>query len=193
MDDQSYSPIFDVTRALRMLLEHQVQKLLSTAVVTLHPPGGELPDGPGLNLYLYRVAENVAGRNQPWRGDRRHAAGTTPSLGLTLSYLLTPLAASTADTTGAGDDAHKYLGMAMMTLHENPVLTRIHIAGFDSDVALPAYFQDSFENITIALQQLSVDELSKITAPLSNPFRLSVAYDVSLVELVPTRASAVRG
>jgi hypothetical protein len=194
VDERSYTPIFEVTRGLRALLHSQLLSIMPNAVVTLRPPGGELSSGPGLNLYLYRVVESPAGRNQAWRGDRQHPAGTTPSLALVLSYLLTPLGPAPLDETpDGGDDAHKYLGVAMMTLHENPVLTRTHLPGFDADSVLPSYFRDSFETVGVVLQQLSLDELSKIAAPLSHPYRLSVAYEVSLVELTPTRAAAVRG
>jgi hypothetical protein len=194
MDVRTYSPIYDVTQGLRMLIHSQLLLIAGNAMVTLRPPGGALPASPGVNLYLYRVTESPAARNQAWRGDRQTPAGTAPALSLVLSYLLTPFAPELEDANAAtGDDAHKYLGVAMKTLHENPVLTRTHIPGFDADAVLPDYFRDSYETLGIALQQLTIDELSKIAAPTTHPFRLSVAYEVSLVQLVPSRAAAVRG
>ena len=51
---------------------------------------------------------------------------------------------------------------------------------------LPGFLLDSYEQIKITLVPVSIDELSKIWATINQPYRLSVAYEVSLVELAPT-------
>src|SRR5258708_30603260 len=79
------------------------------------------------------------------------------------------------------------LGVAMMTLNENPVLTQTHIPGFDADLVFPQYVLDSFETVKVRLLHTSLEELSKIWATINQPYRLSVAYEVSLVELTPSR------
>src|SRR5258708_17097713 len=85
------------------------------------------------------------------------------------------------------------MGWAIMTLNENPVLTQTHIPGFHADLVFPQYVLDSFETVKVRLLHTSLDELSKIWATINQPYRLSVAYEVSLVELSPDVPPPVNG
>lgn len=181
----SFEAINDVTKALGQLVESQIKQRVTAAVVTLLPPGDTLPEQTGVNLYLYRVAESPHARNDPWRGDRTHPPTDRPPLGLQLQYLLTPLGKTSDATAIAGDVAHTMLGVAMLTLHEHSILNNTHIVGFDADTALSSHLRDSYEQIKVTLSSVSVEDLSKIWATINTPYRLSVAYEVSLVELVP--------
>jgi hypothetical protein len=176
-----------------MLLHNELVKVSASAVVTLLPPGDSLPTASGVNLYLYRVFESPFTKNQPWPGDRTTPASNLPALGLQLFYLLTPLGTRPDDNSfQLGDDAHTMLGSAMIALHENPILNNVHIPplgsspGFDADTVLPAFLLNSYEQIKIILAPIGIDELSKIWATINQPYRLSVAYEISLVELTPT-------
>jgi hypothetical protein len=191
----SNSAIKDVTQALQMLLLSQLGPISgSKAQVSLLPPGEKLPGGLGVNLYLYRIMESPFTKNEPWPGDKNTPPSALPALGLELSYLLTPFApAPDPAAAPAGDDAHTMLGAAMLVLHENPILNRVHITGFDADNVLSPALLNSFEQIKIRLATTSLEELSKIWATINQPYRLSVAYDVSLVELTPTAAPPVSG
>jgi hypothetical protein len=182
----SLTAINDVTRALRMLLFSQLKPVSSSAVVTLHPPGTALPDASGVNLYLYRVIESPATKNRNWPGNRMTAAANAPVLALELSYLLTPLGKKPDDSvTDQGDDAHAMLGVAMATLARYPVLNDVHLPDFDADAVLSPALLASFERIKVTLMPTDIETLSKIWATINQPYRLSIAYDVSLVELVP--------
>jgi hypothetical protein len=190
----SFAALNEVTRALRMLLHSQLVQASASAVVTLLPPGENLPAVSGVNLYLYRVVESPSSKNRPWPGDRVTPASARPALGLDLSYLLTPLGTRPDDASfQVGDDAHTMLGVAMLTLQENPVLNDVHIPGFDADAVLPAFLLNGFEQIKVTLAPTSLEELSKIWATINQPYRLSVAYDVSLVQLTPTPPPPVDG
>src|SRR5262245_8324162 len=118
----SYTAIFEVTQALRRLLGREIMRLsgLKTSV-TLLPPGDTLSNDLGVNLYLYRVTESPYTRNREWPGDRVTPPAHQPALGLQLFYLLTPLAQPPQGDTD-GDHAHSMLGIAMLTLHEHPIL-----------------------------------------------------------------------
>ena len=117
-----------------------------------------------------------------------------PALGLDLFYLLTPLGVRPDDASfQLGDDAHTMLGMAMLTLQENPILNDVHIPGFDADTVLPPFLLDSYERIKVTLMPTNLEELSKIWATINQPYRLSVAYEVSLVQLTPTPPPLVSG
>lgn len=189
----SSTAIKDVTRGLQMLLLSQLTAVSSTAQVSLLPPGEPLPSGLGVNLYLYRVMESPFTKNQPWPGDKATPPSPTPALGLELSYLLTPFATAPDPSSTAGDDAHTMLGAAMLAFHQFPVLNDVHINGFDSDTALPQSILNSFEQVKIRLAVTSLEELSKIWATINQPYRLSIAYEVSLVELTPTLSPPVNG
>src|SRR5438270_4695447 len=190
----SVAAVYEVTRAIRMLLHSQLISVSPGAVVTLLPPGDALPEVSGVNLYLYRVAESPFTKNQPWRGDRNTPPGSQPAVGLTLFYLLTPLGTKPDDASfQVGDNAHLMLGAAMLTLAENPNLNNVHLPAFDADTVLQPFLQDSFEQIKITLMPTNIEELSKIWATINQPYRLSVAYEVSLVELTPTPPPPVSG
>jgi hypothetical protein len=91
------------------------------------------------------------------------------------------------------------LGAAMSTLHENPILNQVHlpeaggIAGFDADLVFPPDILNSYEQVKVTLLPTSVDELSKIWATINQPYRLSVAYEVSLVQITPTPPPPING
>jgi Pvc16 N-terminal domain len=183
----STDSIRDVTRALRSLL---LSQMANTRSVTLMPPGDDPPGGgSGVNLYMYRLNECPQLRNQPYVGDRAGApARPWPALSLELFYLLTPF--GPIPQSDGNDEAQRALGEAMLALHENPVLNRVHLPGFDADT-LPAYLLTSFEDVKIRLHPVSIDELSKIWSTIGKPYRLSVAYEVTLVQITPTRAPSV--
>lgn len=189
----SNTAIKDVTRALQALLLGQLTSVSSSAQVSLLPPGDQLPSGLGVNLYLFRIMESAFFKNQPWPGDRTTPPSASPALGLELSYLLTPYAPAPDPTSATGDDAHTMLGAAMLALHEHAVLNDVHIPGFDSDTVLPSYLQNAYEQIKISLATTTLEELSKIWATINQPYRLSVAYHVSLVQLTPTPPPPLNG
>jgi hypothetical protein len=202
----SYAAINDVTRGIRMLLHNQLVRVSPSAVVSLLPPGDSLPQVSGVNLYLYRVSESPFTKNRPWPGDRTTPPSDRPTLGLQLHYLLTPLGTPPNEASvGEGDDAHTMLGLAMLALQENSVLNDAHLPalpaasglnatpGFDADAVLPAYLLNSYEKIKIMLSPVGVEDLSKIWATINQPYRLSVAYEISLVEITPTLPPPVQG
>src|SRR5262245_15322969 len=182
----SYMAVHDVTRALQRLIHSQLVGDNPGAVVTLLPPGGELPATIGVNLYLYRVAESPSFRNRPWPGNRTTSASDQPALALQLFYLLTPLGTAPEESSLEGDNTHTMLGLAMLTLQEHPILNDVHLPGVDADSEFPAYLLDSYEQIKMCLAPTGLDELSKIWSTINQPYRLSAIYEVSLVQLTPT-------
>ena len=189
----SSAAIKDVTKGLQVLLLSQLSAVSSTAQVSLLPPGDALPTGLGVNLYLYRIMESPFTKNEPWPGDRTTAPSASPALGLDLFYLVTPFAPAPDPSAANGDDAHTMLGAAMLAFHENPILNKVHIKSFDADTVLSPALLNSFEQVKIRLTTTSLEELSKIWATINQPYRLSVAYEVSLVELTPTPPPPVNG
>jgi hypothetical protein len=190
----SFLAIGAVTQSMTELLTKKLNKppLLGTSVTlrvtTLPPDDDRIDTADGVNLFLYRVSEDPFGKNDPWRGDRDHPNGSKrPPLSLVLHYLLTAYAKK-GDAIAQDDiTAHRILGNAMAIFHEYPVLNDVHDADFDAD--LVTQFADelrkSFERIKVSLAPLSMEDFSKIWTGLGKAHRLSVAYEVSLVQIAP--------
>jgi len=176
-----YGSINDVTVALAKLIESRIQQVDPSAVVTLLGPPNALPDLAGVNLYLYRVSPEVHGRNEPMRVQPGGAPAAGAVLGLHLSYLLTPLRAAGTLRADGGDPAQTLLGLAMLALLENPVLPvpeRTRVAG-DPEFGAP---MGSTQSVTVMLSPADDEHFA-----VHDVFRrLSVSYDVSVVQLTAT-------
>lgn len=166
-----------VSESLQALLAGEMRLTPSVPVTVLAPDeaGGERR----INLFLYKVQENASLKNLDRRVTRGAPNKTTPPpLSLNLFYLLTPYAANDPLTGNAV--AHEILGEAMRVFYEHPVVP---------DEYLAAGLQDSREQVGIMLNTLNVDEMSQVWHTFSHPFRLSVLYEVSVVQLDPLPAS----
>jgi len=195
----SYLAIGLVTKSIAALLSAKLNKpalmggAVTLRVTTLPPDDSRVDEADGVNLFLYRVAESPFARNIEWRGDRANASRSKrPPLALSLHYLLTAYAKKGDGTAQDDITAHQILGNALSILHENTVLNDVHDSEFDSDVNtnFAAELRDSFEKITISPAPISMEEFSKIWTGLSKAYRLSVAYEVSLVQIGPLNLPA---
>jgi hypothetical protein len=160
-----------VSESLRNLLVGEMT--LSPAVnVTLLAPdetGGERR----INLFLYKVQENPFLRNLDWQvkpgsPDRL----VPPPLSLNLSYLMTAYAKNDSQTGNTA--AHEILGEAMRVLYENPIIPKDYLV---------TGLKNTREQIKIVQNTLNPEELSQIWNTFTQPFRLSVLYQVSVVQL----------
>ncbi len=118
---------------------------------------------PQISVYLYNVTELTSMRNQPTQNPSK------PPLYLNLRYLITPI-------TDNADDNQAVLGKILQIFHETPVLRGSDLQGSLSEGS---------EDLKVILDQVSVDELSKIWGMLSAPYRLSVSYTVYPVRIEP--------
>lgn len=197
----SYLAIGAVTKAIAELLTRKMNKppLLGNVtpkVTTLPPDDDRVDDADGVNLFLYRVSHNPHMSNTPWRGDANSpGGGRRPPLSLTLHYMLTAYAKK-ADGAAFDDvTAHHLLGNAMAVLHEHPVLNDVHDADFDAglDTQFARELRDSFEKVKVTMVPSTMEEFSKIWTGLSKSYRLSVVYDVSLVQIAPLSHAPAAG
>lgn len=131
-----------------------------------------------LNLFLYQVTVNGAWRNLDPPDRPRPGKEHKPMLPLDLYYLLT-----TCGTPGAAQKDHALLGKAMLVFHDNPVP--------DRKVFEPlSEVEKQFERIRITPVPLSIDEMSKLWSGFQTNYRLSVAYQVSVVLIDPVKQAA---
>jgi hypothetical protein len=165
-----------VSESLRTLLseEFKLSENVSGDVhVTVLGPDETTSETPRINLFLYRVQENPSLKNLDWRVKPGEPGRLLPPpLSLNLFYLMTAYA--TNDTLVGNATAHAILGDAMRIFYENPVVP---------DAYLADGLKDAPERIKIMLNPLNMEELSTVWHTFSQPFRLSVLYEISVVQL----------
>jgi hypothetical protein len=158
-----------VSESLRNLLLGEMQ--LTVNVTILAPDEGG--SNPRINLFLYQVQENPAFKNNDWQlKPGFNNILVPPPLSLNLFYLMTPYAQNDGQTGNA--TAHGILGEAMRVFYENSTVPA-------------AYLSDGLENaneqIQIIQNSLDMEELARVWSTFTQPFRLSVLYQISVVQI----------
>lgn len=160
-----------VSTSLRNLLigEMTLSPALNVTILAPDEPGGDRR----VNLFLYKVQENPVLKNMDWQVKRGESTRLVPPpLSLNLFYLLTPYAPNDSQTGNSTD--HEILGEAMRVFYENPIVPKDYL---DSGL------QNAREHIKIMQNTLNLEELSQVWSTFTQPFRLSVLYEVSVVQL----------
>ena len=150
-----------VTTTLRTLLSQAIRDEVGTGGVTTKPPdkARDSNDGNQINLFLYQTHPNTG-----------FPQGNV--LAVNLYYLIT--------VYGANDDdvlAHRLLGLAMQTLNDYTVLrpADIQAALAESDL------QNQVERVKFTPLSLNLEEISKLWTTFQTQYRISVAYEASVV------------
>lgn len=160
-----------VSASLRKLLVGEMHLTPAVDVTILAPDerGGERR----INLFLYKVEENPFLKNQEATVKPSNPNKLVPTpLSLNLSYLMTAYARNDAQTGNA--TGHEILGEAMRVFYENPVVPAAY---------LETGLKGARERLKIVHNELDPEELSRIWGTFAQPFRLSVLYRVSTVQL----------
>lgn len=163
-----------VTHTLRNLIFRGVTADLAGTTVTTRPPDKARGNNSGnqVNLFLYQTVLDGAWRNQDLPPGVKAGESGQPPLPLDLFYLVT--------TYGEDDDdtfSHRLLGRAMSVLHDHPVLGTDEIRA-----ALPNNdLHRQVERVRVTLQPLSLEELSKLWTTFQTQYRISAAYQASVV------------
>ncbi len=167
------------TATLRNLLLSKVPLLLEGPLnlsVTTSPPdvAGDDLTGLTINLFLYHVVQNAGLRNMDMPRQVRPGESASPPLSLNLQYLLTVYS---DDSSDANADSHRALGAAMSVLHDHPLLgaQELHDALAGNDL------EHQIERLRISHQPLNLDDMSKLWSAFQTGYRMSVAYEVSVV------------
>jgi Pvc16 N-terminal domain len=167
-----------VTLTLRHLLFVALNAELGGTDVSTRPPDKARVDGGNqLNLFLYQTTVNAAWRNQELP-DTLPGEAAHPPLPLVLHYLITAYGADDNDAL-----AHRLIGRAMSTLHDHPLLGRDEI----KDALVDNDLHQQVERIRVTLAPLTLDEMSKLWTAFQTQYRLSAAYEASVVLIESTR------
>lgn len=137
----------------------------------LDQPGSTSSSPHQLNIFLYHVAHTTAFRN---RGAPGSGGGATP-LALTLHYLVSA-------NSNDGDDlaSHRILGAVMSAFHDEPVLSPKELGDAATTVA-GADVHLQLDKVRITEQALSTEEMYKLWSAFQTHYRVSAAYEVSVV------------
>lgn len=167
-----FNVIADVSFTLQSVLTDSLSILQPgpPPVAQVHDLQGNISQAPPtLTLFLFDIAEDPSARN---RGRNRDVVApnvtiTKPPMALMLRYLLTPW-------SGDRLTDHRMLGRVMQTLYDGAIISGPQLAGglAGSDQALK-----------ITLATLTLDERSRVWFSIQRPYRLSVAYEVRVVNL----------
>lgn len=186
----NYKAIAGVSRTLRTLLLDRMEA--AAPQVTIAPPDVQVSgiSGRRVNLFLYDVSENGYLKNQEIPGQGHPAAYGHPPLSLDLHYLITAFdPGEQSQMTGDSDHmAQELLGDAMRVLHDFGIVTddlkiTKPTAGTVGDPVLDSGLRGEYERVKLSLKPLGIDELNKIWTALTVKYRLSVAYEVSVVQI----------
>ena len=160
-----------VSASLRNLLlgEMQLNPAIPVTILAPDEAGGDQR----INLFLYKVEENSFLKNQDWSLKKGNSNQLVPApLSLNLYYLMTPYAKNDPQTGNA--TPHSILGEAMRVFYENSVIPQQY---------LEADLKPAREELKIVYNALDPEELSRLWSTFTQPFRLSVRYQVSTVQL----------
>ncbi|MFI1018341.1 DUF4255 domain-containing protein [Streptomyces sp. NPDC020965] len=150
------------------------------------PPIAELNDlsetvqtsPPKLTVFLYEIAEDPTSRNRPPVRSLPPDAPTTrkPPMALLLRYLVTPWG-------GDPPTQHRMLGRALQALYDDAILDGVQLTG-----SLAA----TNDALHVSLTPLTLDQKSWIWYAIQKPYRLSLNYEVRVVNLDSAAATEVR-
>ncbi|HZS39125.1 MAG TPA: DUF4255 domain-containing protein [Polyangia bacterium] len=153
---------------------------LADTVLSTKPPdkARASEDRNQLNLFLYQVGPNAAWRNMDLRNAVRPGELSMPPVAFNLYYLLTAYGRNFDDLL-----SHRLLGRAVTLLNDNSPLLQADIANA-LDGADLAYQP---ERVRVTPHALSAEEISKLWTVFQTPYRLSTAYEVSVILLQSNR------
>ena len=158
--------------AVTSLLIDHLNRRTSFSILSGRPEDAAGGSAPTLNIFLYETTFDPHLKNLPL------VEGQPPPLWMTLKYLLTAF-----DEGGESDspEAHEVLGQGIGALQELAFL------GLDAIVAGPVReaLENNPETLKITFEECTVDLLNKITQTSDDEYRLSIAFQVRPVMIVP--------
>jgi hypothetical protein len=163
-----------VTLTLQNLIRTSVPELQAMSAVTALPPDKVTAgDADQLNLFLYHLMPNAAWRNFDMPRQVRPGEQAQPPLPLILHYLI----------TAYGKNDHTLLGKTMSAFHDHPLLSPDEI-----NAVLPASeLSRQVERVRLTLQPLSHEDMYRLWSGFQTQYRISAAYQVSVVLIESTR------
>lgn len=179
-----------VTTMLDYLITQALARSLAVSLesVTAKPPDKARDSGEStnqINIFLYQTLPNAAWRNQDLPSRVKPGETGRPPLALTLSYLITAYGKNNDDIEG-----QRLLGLAMQILHDHPEIRpqdieqaqgSANLSPDQQELLVSSNLKNQVDRVRITPQVLSVEEVSKMWATFQTAYRISAAYEVSVV------------
>jgi hypothetical protein len=169
-----------VTTTLRNLISESVARELGDGIVTTQPPDKARyhHDKNQINLFLYHILPNASWRTMDLPNRVKPGEIGQPPLALNLYYIITFYGKDNDDIL-----AHRLMGKAMHILNDYAVLNPddIKISLGESDL------HNQVERVRITLQSMSLEDISKLWKIFQTQYRISAAYEVSVVIIESSR------
>jgi Pvc16 N-terminal domain len=172
-----YSVIADVSETLKAAIDASLDTLDPA-----NPPAAVISDfadnisrnPASMVLFLYEVAQDPITRNRPLLREEvpNGVRLTKPPLPLVLRYLLTPFA-------GDRVTEQRMLARTMQALYDRPIKLGADLVGD----AAPLGLAGSTASLKLHLAMLTLEERTRVWSSIQRPYRLSVIYEVRLIEL----------
>jgi len=179
----TYQAISGVTQTLKSLLKNQMKSDPKPDVSCVPPDVRPESAVKRVNLYLYKITENAYLKNLDMPDPRRPRDAGQPPIPLVLHYLITAYSAQDKYEEDSEIVAHEILGDAIRVFYDNAII--------EDSTLLHSSLQDQLEKINITLEPLNVEELTKIWMGFNSPYRLSVGYAVSVVQIESQRTRPI--
>jgi len=172
-----FNVIADVSRTLEAFLTAGFSTLVPAPppVAAVHDLQGNIPIDPArLTLFLFEVVEDPSQRNRPAvRTDVLPPAPpglriSKPPMALLLKYMM---------TAWSGDrfTDHLILGRTLQVLYDGAILSGPQLVG--------ATLVNTSIALKITLTPITLEERSRVFYAVQKPYRLSLTYDVRVVDL----------
>ncbi len=167
-----------VTATLQNLIFQGTREELGSGDITALPldKARENRDRNQINLFLYHTMPSPAWSNRAKPRRVRHGETEKPPLALDLYYLITAYGESDNDPK-----SHALLGQVMSILHDHRELSPAEIEAATVESLSESDLHQQLERVSISPQALSFEETSKIWGSFQAQYRISVAYQVSVV------------
>ncbi len=180
--------------AVTTMLDYVITLALASSMevslesVTAKPPDAAREGGDGtnqINLFLYQTLPNATWRNRELPNRVKPGERARSPLALTLAYLITAYGKNNDDI-----ESQQLLGMAMQSLHDHPeirpadidqALESTNLSTSKKELLTSSNLKHQLDRVRITPRVLSVEEISKMWATFQTPYRISAAYEASVV------------
>ncbi|MEX3788825.1 DUF4255 domain-containing protein [Paraburkholderia sp. BR14374] len=176
-----YGVIADVSLTLQSVLNQALAPLDPAA-----PPVAEISDLQGgistnparMTIFLFESVEDASAKNRPRSVTPNPPTLNVkkPPLALLLRYMLTPW-------SGDRFTDHKLLGRTMQVLYDEAILSGPQLRG--------TTLEGTDQALKVTLSPLTLEERARVWYAIQKPYRLSVTYEVRVVNLDSETAKSV--
>lgn len=175
-----FSVIADVSLTLQSVLTTAFEPLDSTAppIAEISDLSGTIPTTPArLTIFLFEAVEDGSARNRPRILDTTdsNVSRKKPPMALLLRYMMTPW-------SGDRVTDHKILGRALQVLYDEAIVSGPQLQGG---------LAGTNQALKVTLSPITLEERARVWYAIEKPYRLSVTYEVRVVNLDPETAEHI--